>query len=169
MFKYRDQEPDALSKLPERYMPGYKLSFNSSPKVAENTIAAAVATHDADLTQRRNSASTTNPQMSIEGPPTLATLAEDPYTIDWFGPEDADNPQAWPFMLKLWVTSAISLLTFAVYMGASIYISAEPEMAEYFGVSLEAIVVGLTLFILGYGVRYSLFLNSAIFSCGNLY
>lgn len=137
-------------------MPGYKSSLHTSSKLAQDTIpAAADATDGPDLVterERRNSASTTVAPMAIEAPPTLDTLVEDPYTVDWFGPEDYDNPQNWSRMLKLWVTIAISLLTFAVYMGASIYISAEPEMAEYFGVSLEAIIVGLTLFILGYGV-----------------
>lgn len=38
-------------------------------------------------------------------------------------------------------------------MGASIYFSAEPQMVEYFGVFTEAIIVGLMLFALGYGVR----------------
>ena len=43
-------------------------------------------------------------------------------------------------------------LTFSVYIGSSIYTSGLPGVEQDFGVSQVAAVLGLTLFVLGYGV-----------------
>ena len=46
----------------------------------------------------------------------------------------------------------ICLLTVSIYSGSSIYAPAIPSLAETFGVSNVAAVLGLTLFVLGYGL-----------------
>ena len=43
-------------------------------------------------------------------------------------------------------------MTIAIYTGSSIYTPAIPDVAEIFGVSEVAAVLGLTLFVLGYGL-----------------
>ncbi|KAB8268085.1 synaptic vesicle transporter [Aspergillus minisclerotigenes] len=65
---------------------------------------------------------------------------------------DSENPQNWSFGKKLFVSSLVWLLTFAVYIGSAIYSPAIPQVAEEFGVSNVVSTLGLTLFVLGYGI-----------------
>ncbi|PYH63521.1 MFS transporter [Aspergillus vadensis CBS 113365] len=72
--------------------------------------------------------------------------------IDWSGPDDPENPQNWTTFKKLAVSSLIWLLTFAIYIGSAIYTPGIPGVCEQFGVSSVAATLGLTLFVLGYGL-----------------
>ena len=56
---------------------------------------------------------------------------------------------------KLFVSSLIWLLTFAIYIGSAIYTPGIPSVSEQFGVSSVAGTLGLTLFVLGYGLGSS--------------
>jgi DHA1 family multidrug resistance protein-like MFS transporter len=46
----------------------------------------------------------------------------------------------------------IWLLTFAIYIGSAIYSPGIPDAAQHFGISNVSATLGLTLFVLGYGV-----------------
>lgn len=72
--------------------------------------------------------------------------------VDWYGPDDPDNPQNWSTIKKVWVTFEICLLTFSVYIGSAIYTAGIEDVSRVFGVSRVAATLGLTLFVLGYGV-----------------
>ena len=76
----------------------------------------------------------------------------DAHIVDWYGPEDPDNPQNWGTFKKVWVTFEICLLTFSVYIGSAIYSAGILDVSETFGVSRVAATLGLTLFVLGYGI-----------------
>ncbi|KAK5048944.1 hypothetical protein LTR84_005365 [Exophiala bonariae] len=76
----------------------------------------------------------------------------DAHIVDWYGPTDPDNPQNWGVVKKVWVTFEICLLTFSVYIGSAIYTAGILDVSETFGVSRVAATLGLTLFVLGYGV-----------------
>lgn len=77
---------------------------------------------------------------------------QDPYLVDWYGPDDPENPVNWSQLKKSWVTFNLCYLTFAVYMGSSIVSPALQEFATFHGVSIVVATLGLTLFVLGYGV-----------------
>ncbi|KAJ5668165.1 uncharacterized protein N7477_006735 [Penicillium maclennaniae] len=70
--------------------------------------------------------------------------------ISWRGPDDSENPQNWSITKKALVSGLIWLLTFAIYVGSSIYTPGIPGVTQQFGVSSVAAVSGLTLFVLGY-------------------
>lgn len=91
--------------------------------------------------------------------PTLASIeraevgsAADENLVDWYGPSDPANPMNWSTPKKFFVTSQICLLTVSIYSGSSIYAPAIESVAQTFGVSIVAAVLGLTLFVLGYGL-----------------
>ncbi|OJJ45975.1 hypothetical protein ASPZODRAFT_152227 [Penicilliopsis zonata CBS 506.65] len=65
---------------------------------------------------------------------------------------DSENPQNWSVGKKLFVSTLIWVLTFSVYIGSAIYSPGIPGVAEEFGVSNVASTLGLTLFVLGYGI-----------------
>lgn len=52
----------------------------------------------------------------------------------------------------MFVSSLIWLLTFSIYIGSAIYTPGIPGVAVQFGVSREVAILGLTLFVLGYGL-----------------
>ena len=72
--------------------------------------------------------------------------------VDWYGPDDQENPLNWGTFKKIWVTFEICLLTFSVYIGSAIYSAGILDVSETFGVSRVAATLGLTLFVVGYGV-----------------
>ncbi|KDQ57708.1 hypothetical protein JAAARDRAFT_130834 [Jaapia argillacea MUCL 33604] len=76
----------------------------------------------------------------------------DPNLVDWYGPDDAENPRNWGIFKKAFVTSQLCLLTFSIYIGSSIYTAGIPSIVREFGVSDTAAILGLTLFVVGYGI-----------------
>ncbi|KAH8927002.1 MFS general substrate transporter [Atractiella rhizophila] len=77
---------------------------------------------------------------------------EDVFLVGWYADDDQENPQNWSFRKKSVVTAAIMLLTFSVYIGSAIYSSSIPGVMEYFHVSQTKAILGLSLFVLGYGI-----------------
>lgn len=62
------------------------------------------------------------------------------------------NPQNWPSSKKILVTFQICILTTAIYSGSSIYSAGTSDVVDKFGVSEVQATLGLTLFVLGYGL-----------------
>ena len=79
-------------------------------------------------------------------------LGRDADIVDWYGPDDPENPQNWGNVKKVWVTFEICFLTFSVYIGSAIYSAGIINVTEVFGVSRVAATLGLTLFVAGYGI-----------------
>ncbi|KAJ5398592.1 hypothetical protein N7465_009081 [Penicillium sp. CMV-2018d] len=63
------------------------------------------------------------------------------------------NPQNWSTGKKLFISSQIWLLTFAIYIGSAIYSPGIPQVTEIFRVSSVTVTLGLTLFVLGYSIE----------------
>ncbi|KAK5446494.1 hypothetical protein LTS15_009833 [Exophiala xenobiotica] len=77
--------------------------------------------------------------------------------VDWYTTDDPANPQNWNSWKKAWVALIIFLYTFAVYMASAIYTSAEPMVMEKFGVGQAKASLGLSMYVLGYGLGPMLF------------
>ncbi|KAK7031717.1 MFS general substrate transporter [Favolaschia claudopus] len=75
----------------------------------------------------------------------------DPYLVDW-EENDPDDPLNWSPRKRAFVAFEISLLTFSVYIGSAIYTSSIPGLMQEFDVSLVIATLGLTLYVLGYGM-----------------
>ncbi|KAK6206983.1 multidrug resistance protein [Colletotrichum tabaci] len=69
-----------------------------------------------------------------------------------FLPDDPENPQNWPVAKKVFVTFQICLLTASIYIGSAIYTAGLTDVMKVFGVSQVAALLGLTLFVAGYGL-----------------
>jgi MFS transporter, DHA1 family, multidrug resistance protein len=72
--------------------------------------------------------------------------------IDWYETNDPANPQNWNSYYKAFVTFIIFLYTFGVYCASAIYTPAEPEFMRKFGVGQSKASLGLSMYVLGYGV-----------------
>ncbi|CAG8423352.1 unnamed protein product, partial [Penicillium salamii] len=85
---------------------------------------------------------------SITGP---KHIDEKTIVVGWRA-NDSENPQNWSSGKKLLVSSLVWLLNFSIYIGSAIYSPAIPQVAMEFGVGNVASTLGLTLFVLGYGI-----------------
>ncbi|KAK3069760.1 GTPase-activating protein [Teratosphaeriaceae sp. CCFEE 6253] len=83
--------------------------------------------------------------------------SKDVNLVDWYGPSDPANPLNWSSAKKTFVVFQICLLTTSIYLGSSIYTPAIPSVSESFGVSIVSSTLGLTLFVVGYGLGPMLF------------
>ncbi|KAI0406757.1 MFS general substrate transporter [Xylaria palmicola] len=72
--------------------------------------------------------------------------------VDWYGPDDPENPQNWPAMWKHAMMFQLCVLNFGVYIASSIYVPGEPALMAEFDVGVLVATLGLSLFTLGYGV-----------------
>lgn len=84
--------------------------------------------------------------------PVSAELRDNITVITWYSESDPENPFNWSFGKKLWVGTILFVYTFAVYIGASLYTTSEPDIIQIFGQSNVVAALGLTLYILGYGI-----------------
>lgn len=66
----------------------------------------------------------------------------------------------WSRNKRVFVAFLISLLTFSVYIGSAIYTSAIPGLMVEFQTSETMGTLGLTLFVLAYGIGPSRFSSS---------
>ncbi|KAL2431207.1 MFS-type transporter pyvG [Exophiala dermatitidis] len=77
--------------------------------------------------------------------------------VDWYTTDDPANPQNWGSWKKAWVATVIFMYTFAVYGASAIYTSAEPQVMAKFGVGESKAALGLSMYVLGYGIGPMLF------------
>ena len=71
-----------------------------------------------------------------------------------FEPDDPRNPRNFRRARKIWIAFQMSLLTTAGTLGAAIMTPASPQIAEYVGVSTEAISLVVALYMLGSSSRF---------------
>lgn len=82
----------------------------------------------------------------------LETQADlDTKIVTWIDENDPANPQNWSLFKKCATTGQVCFLTFSIYIGSAIYTAGIVDIEHYFGISEVAAVLGLTVFVLGYG------------------
>ncbi|RFU82172.1 benomyl/methotrexate resistance protein [Trichoderma arundinaceum] len=77
--------------------------------------------------------------------------------VDWYTTDDPENPQNWSSQKKAFVVLQIYLYTLAVYIGSAIITPSQPYIEAQFGVEPEVASLGLSLYVLGYGIGPLLF------------
>ncbi|KAF2733533.1 benomyl/methotrexate resistance protein [Polyplosphaeria fusca] len=77
--------------------------------------------------------------------------------VDWYTTDDAENPQNWSFGKKSIVLSQIMIYTLSVYMGSAIYSPSIEGVMQRFGVEIGAASMGLSMYVLAYGIGPLLF------------
>ncbi|KAF4998357.1 hypothetical protein FGRMN_3237 [Fusarium graminum] len=72
--------------------------------------------------------------------------------VDWYFSDDNENPHNWTNNRRLGVALIICLYTFVVYTSSAIYTSSTEGIMRQFGVSQLKATLGLSLYVLGYGI-----------------
>ncbi|KYK59613.1 hypothetical protein DCS_00745 [Drechmeria coniospora] len=72
--------------------------------------------------------------------------------VDWYYSDDPDDPHNWSNGKRALISVIICLYTFVVYATSAIYTSSTYGIMEEFGVSQLEATLGLSLYVLGYGI-----------------
>ena len=75
---------------------------------------------------------------------------KDPNLVDWDGDDDSGNPLNMPSWKKWLITCTTGIMTFTVTFASSVFSTATQATAMQFGVSPEVMVLGTSLFVLGF-------------------
>lgn len=77
--------------------------------------------------------------------------------VDWYTTTDPANPQNWTHRKKALVVLQIYFYTLAVYIGSAIITPSQPYIEHIFNVSPEVASLGLSMYVLGYGIGPMIF------------
>lgn len=91
-----------------------------------------------------------------------ATPVKDPDLVSWDGPDDASNPQNFTKSRKWAITMVSALMTFSVSFGSSVFSTAVTVTAEKFHTSVEVMILGVTLYVVGFALGELLPMNIGI-------
>lgn len=75
---------------------------------------------------------------------------KDPNLVDWDGEDDPGNPMNFPQWKKWMITVVAGLMTFSVTFASSVFSTATTVTSQVFGVSSEVMILGTSLFVLGF-------------------
>ncbi|KAK0202579.1 major facilitator superfamily domain-containing protein [Desarmillaria ectypa] len=156
LFPYADQRSDF--KVPPQFLlPSERKTTLAAPESDATTICG-----DADKSGKRTSTPgtrlTREDTIAIDGAEEVVekqideALKSDPYIVGWYGDDDPENPRNWSPRKRAFVAFSISFLTFSVYIGSAIYTPSIPGIMIAFNVSLMKATLGLTLYVLAYGI-----------------
>ncbi|CAK97142.1 hypothetical protein CBS63078_8300 [Aspergillus niger] len=104
-----------------------------------------------------SSSSTSSSNGELIGDPEKGNKEPNPSVIGWYGENDPENPHNWSSGKKLWVAMLLFVYTFSVYIGSSLYTASEPDVMRIYGVGDEVAELGLTMYVLAYGLGPMLF------------
>jgi DHA1 family multidrug resistance protein-like MFS transporter len=150
VLRYPEEEPDFA--LPTNYELALSRAKKSQPQPSDSSTLVPPG----EIINTSNSARDTpgDEELAKETAkfPLPVEIKDGLVLVDWYALEDAENPQAWSQTKKSAVAFIIFIYTFIVYTGSAIYTSSSEDVVRVFGVSITATSLGLSLYVLGYGI-----------------
>lgn len=83
---------------------------------------------------------------------TTSSDTVDHVLVDFSGPDDPDMPRNWPMLAKTVAMINVMLLNFSFYAASAIFTPSIPKIEEVFGASTAEGTLGLSLFVIAYGI-----------------
>jgi MFS transporter, DHA1 family, multidrug resistance protein len=77
--------------------------------------------------------------------------------VDWYTTDDPSNPQNWSALKRGWVVFVICAYNWVTYIAGSLWVPAQPGIQEHFDVDIQVGSLGLSMFVVGYGLGPLLF------------
>ncbi|KAJ7128081.1 major facilitator superfamily domain-containing protein [Mycena filopes] len=153
LLPYPEQRPDYV--VPKRFLlPSSQRQLDATASDEATKVGTPRISSPPDTEIKRESTITTlaadleSKQKQVDDD----TTVPDPYLVGWDGDSDPENPRNWSFRKRAFVAFEISFLTFSIYIGSAIYTSSIPGLMAEFNVSLTTATLGLTLYVLAYGI-----------------
>ncbi|CAI7616710.1 unnamed protein product [Penicillium manginii] len=164
-FQYPEEKPDF--KLPEPWIqlmngsdvqadekPEQQPSRQSTSSDEETAVMSRTSTlNTTPFTEARFEAEERDEIERVKSTPIVPTRTKDgAVLVDWYYTDDAENPHNWTNSKRAWMTTLICLYTFVVYTTSAIYTSSLQGVMEEFNVDSLVGTLGLSLYVLGYGI-----------------
>jgi DHA1 family multidrug resistance protein-like MFS transporter len=150
VLRYPEEEPDFA--LPTNYELALSRAKKSQPQPSDSSTLVPPG----EIINTSNIARDTlgDEELAKETAkfPLPVEIKDGLVVVDWYASDDAENPQAWSQTKKSTVAFIIFIYTFIVYTGSAIYTSSSEDVVKVFGVSITATSLGLSLYVLGYGI-----------------
>ncbi|UKZ46975.1 hypothetical protein TrVGV298_001186 [Trichoderma virens] len=106
-----------------------------------------------DMTSRRRHEDQEHELEKVKSIPIVPQTTKDgAILVDWYYTDDPDNPYNWSRNKRLAINVIICLYTFVVYTTSAIYTTSEGGIMQRFGVSEIKATLGLSIYVLGYGI-----------------
>jgi hypothetical protein len=93
-----------------------------------------------------------------------ATPDEKKNIVSWDGPSDPENPKNWSPIRKWLIVATTCLMTFCVTFSSSVFSATVAATAEEFNTSSEIMVLGISLFVLGFSISKLLLTRCCLLS-----
>lgn len=122
---------------------------------AELSVSHEHAQHSqwGDMTRRRHDEDEEHELEKVKSIPIVPQTTKDgAILVDWYYTDDPDNPYNWSRNKRLLINVIICLYTFVVYTTSAIYTTSEGGIMQRFGVSEIKATLGLSIYVLGYGI-----------------
>lgn len=153
LFQHPEERPDFV--LPAKHG-GQGVAYS----VANKSLTNAISIEQDGIRSDSSSAISFNaiPEVERGSEKEAAHLGHEPESagsyiiVDWYGPDDQDNPQNWSTVKKSWIMVSVAILTTALYMASSIFTPAIEELVEDLNTTHVKATLPLTVFVLGYGI-----------------
>jgi MFS transporter, DHA1 family, multidrug resistance protein len=151
LFKMVAFEEPESSKDPSTSDPKNDTAWESPSATAVNTAVPSQApsiqanNEDWDL----ENAITTEKVLS-RAQQVLACADQVTHIVGWDGEDDPQNPMNFPRSKKWIMTMSLAAITFCVSFSSSVFSTAASVTAEEFGISLEVMILGVSLYVLGF-------------------
>ncbi|CAI7660653.1 unnamed protein product [Penicillium pancosmium] len=164
-FQYPEEKPNF--KLPEPWIqlmngsdvqadekPEEQPSRPSASSDEETAVLSRTSTlNTTPFTEARLEAEARDEIERVKSMPIVPTRTKDgAVLVDWYYTDDAENPHNWSNSKRAYMTTLICLYTFVVYTTSAIYTSSLQGVMEEFNVSSLVGTLGLSLYVLGYGI-----------------
>jgi DHA1 family multidrug resistance protein-like MFS transporter len=130
-----------------KHEPGF---LESPPGTAVNTAVPSRAPSISNQVQDLEEGLATEKQVSEEKHEALGCVDPVTHIVGWDGPNDPENPMNWPRAKKWRITMVTAMMTFCVSFASSVFSTATQVTAVKFGVSLEVMILGVSLYVLGF-------------------
>ncbi|OQE37904.1 hypothetical protein PENCOP_c009G04307 [Penicillium coprophilum] len=162
-FQYPEEKPDF--QLPETWLQllnssgdesdEKNMSRRNSCRSDEYSETLSQASTEASLqfTEARLEADEQHEIEKVKSIPIVPKKTKDgSILVDWYYTDDSENPHNWSNRKRVLITILICLYTFVVYTTSAIYTSSTEGVMKEFGVSTLIATLGLSLYVLGYGI-----------------
>jgi DHA1 family multidrug resistance protein-like MFS transporter len=150
----RDQSPRP-SRAPKLDEEQGTESGRRRSSAAQQSVSHEHAQHSqwGDMTRHRHDEDEEHELEKVKSIPIVPQTTKDgAILVDWYYTDDPENPYNWSRNKRLLVNVLICLYTFVVYTTSAIYTTSEGGIMQRFGVSEIKATLGLSIYVLGYGI-----------------
>lgn len=119
------------------------------PALEDLTLPTRQLTNEANLDEYRRETRTGTIPIEHLSP---ADGHREKYKLVTFTVDDPENPKNWSKAKKWWCTIMIAMVCFTVAFNSAVVTSDIEGVAKEFGVSQEAALLSVTLFVIGFGI-----------------